>query len=101
MQPIDQLKNNPAFAGINPLKMVFLEQILSEMQKQNKDTLMPFFLAVNAKASQMGIAFTDEETRLIFSEMEKRLEPEERKRFQMIQTMMQSNGTAQKKQPEK
>jgi len=93
---MDQLKNNPAFAKISPLKMVFLEQILSEMQKQNKETLMPFFLAVNAKASQMGIAFTDEETQLIFSEMEKRLEPEERKRFQMIQSMMQNNTASQK-----
>ena len=82
---MDQLKNNPAFAKISPLKMVFLEQILSEMQKQN-----------NAKASQMGIAFTDEETQLIFSEMEKRLEPEERKRFQMIQSMMQNNTASQK-----
>ena len=73
MKADEELKNNPAFAGISPLKVMFLEQILKEMQKQNKDTLMPFFLAVNTKASQMGIAFTDEETQLIFTEMEKRM----------------------------
>lgn len=88
MSAIDELKNNPAFSGISPLKLVFLEQILNEMQKQNKDTLMPFFLAVNAKASQMGISFTDDETQLIFSEMEKQMSEGEKKRFQMIQGMM-------------
>lgn len=88
MKADEELKSNPAFAGISPLKVMFLEQILKEMQKQNKDTLMPFFLAVNTKASQMGITFTDEETQLIFSEMEKRMSPEERERFKMIQSVM-------------
>lgn len=92
MQPDEDLKKNPAFAGISPLKVVFLEQILKEMQKQNKDTLMPFFLAVNAKASQMGIAFTDEETEMIFSEMEKRMGPEEKSRLRMIQGMMKKGS---------
>ena len=69
---------------------MFLEQILKEMQTQNKDTLMPFFLAVNTKASQMGIAFTDEETQLIFTEMEKRMDAEEKRRFQMIRNVMQN-----------
>ena len=72
-------------------KVMFLEQILKEMQKQNKDTLMPFFLAVNAKAAQMGVAFTDEETQMIFSEMEKKMSPEEKSRFQMIQKMMKKS----------
>lgn len=90
MKADEELKNNPAFAGISPLKVMFLEQILKEMQKQNKDTLMPFFLAVNTKASQMGIAFTDEETQLIFTEMEKRMDAEEKRRFQMIRNVMQN-----------
>ena len=89
MSAIDDLKTNPAFSGISPLKLMFLEQILNEMKKQNKDTMMPFFLAVNAKASQMGISFSDEETQLIFSEMEKKMTDEEKKRFQMIRTVMQ------------
>ena len=88
MKANEELKNNPAFAGISPLKVMFLEQILKEMQKQNKDTLMPFFLAVNTKASQMGITFTDKDTQLIFSEMEKRMSAEERERFKMIQSVM-------------
>lgn len=95
MSVIDELKNNPAFAGMNPVKFVFLEQILTEMQKQNKDTLMPFFLAVNTKASQMGITFTDEETALIFAQMEKKMSPEERKRFQMIRSMMPTKKESQ------
>lgn len=89
MSAIDELRNNPAFSGISPVKLMFLEQILNEMQKQNKDTMMPFFLAVSTKASQMGISFSDAETNLIFKEMEKKMTPEEKKRFQMIQTMMQ------------
>ncbi|MCI8566596.1 MAG: hypothetical protein HFI39_09825 [Lachnospiraceae bacterium] len=91
MQADENLKSNPAFAGISPFKVMFLEQILKEMQKQNKDTLMPFFLAVNAKAAQMGVAFTDEETQMIFSEMEKKMSPEEKSRFQMIQKMMKKS----------
>ncbi len=88
MSPMDELKTNPAFAHISPMKLLFLEQILTEMQKQNKDTMMPFFLAVNTKASQLGIQFTDAETELIFSQMEKKMSPAEKKRFQMIRALM-------------
>ena len=72
------------------MKLLFLEQVLTELQKQNKDTIMPFFLAVNAKASQAGIQFTDQETELIFSQIEKKLSPTEKKRFQMIRSLMKS-----------
>ena len=88
MSPMDELKNNPAFSNLSPMKLLFLEQILTEMQKQTKDTMMPFFLAVNAKASQLGIQFTDDETKLIFSQMEKKMSPAEKKRFQMIRSLM-------------
>lgn len=90
MSPIDTLKNDPAFASLSPMKLLFLEQVLTELQKQNKDTIMPFFLAVNAKASQVGIQFTDQETELIFSQIEKKLSPAEKKRFQMIRSLMKS-----------
>ena len=89
MSTMDEFRNNPALAGLSPIKLVFLEQILTEMQKQNKDTMMPFFLAVNTKASQLGIQFTDAETELIFSQMEKKLSPAEKKHFQMIRTLME------------
>lgn len=88
MSPMDELKKNPAFANLSPMKLLFLEQILTEMQKQNKDTMMPFFLAVNTKASQLGIHFTDAETELIFSQMEKKMSPAEKKRLQMIRSLM-------------
>ena len=32
MQADENLKSNPAFAGISPFKVMFLEQILKEMQ---------------------------------------------------------------------
>ena len=70
--------------------MLFLEQILTEMQKQNKDTMMPFFIAVNTKASQLGIQFTDAETDLIFTQMEKKMSPAEKKRLQMIRSLMKN-----------
>lgn len=88
----DRLQNDPAFAGISPVKLLFLEKILDEMKKQNKETMMPFFLAVNAKAAQAGISFTDQETELIFSQMESRLSPEEKKRFSLIREMMKQKG---------
>ncbi len=88
MPSMDSWKNDPAFAKLSPVKLMFLEQVLGEMQKQKKETMMPFFLAVNAKASQMGIAFTDEETELIFTQMEQRMTPEERKRVELIRSMM-------------
>lgn len=88
MSPMDELKKNPAFAKLSPMKLLFLEQILTEMQKQNKDTMMPFFLAVNTKASQLGIQFTDAETELIFSQMEKKMSSAEKKRLQMIRSLM-------------
>ena len=90
MSPMDELKKNPAFANLSPMKLLFLEQMLAEMQKQSKDTMMPFFMAVNAKAAQLGIQFTDAETDLILSQMEKKMSSAEKKRLQMIRSLMKT-----------
>ena len=52
--------------------------------------MMPFFMAVNAKAAQLGIQFTDAETDLIFSQMEKKMSSAEKKRLQMIRSLMKT-----------
>lgn len=97
MSAIDELHKNPAFASISPVKMVFLEQILTELQKQNKDTMIPFFLAVTARADQLGITFSDQETELLMGELEKNMSSEEKKRLQTVRTVMQNQAPTEGK----
>lgn len=90
MSAIDELRHNPLFAGISPAKMLFLEQVFSELQKQTKDTMIPFFLAVTARADQLGIQFSDQETNLLLGELEKQLSPSEKKKIRTLRDTMKN-----------
>jgi hypothetical protein len=90
MSAIEQLHENPAFSSVSPEKMTFLEQVFTELEKQNKDTMIPFFLAVTTRANQLGISFTDQEAQLFMTELEKQMPDEGKSRLKVLRSVMES-----------
>lgn len=91
-------KEDPVFTSMEPEKYRFLVQILEEAGKQDKKKMVPFFTAALSRANAAGITFTNEETAHILQAISPHMSAAERKRMQMIQTMM-LNISKKKQQP--
>ena len=76
---------------MDPQKLAFLTALMKDAQKQNKDNLMPFFMAAASRANSEGMNFSDEETDLIYQEMKRSLKPEDQARVEMVYQMMRKN----------
>ena len=90
--PIGDWRHNPVIENMPPEKILFLNKLLEELQGKNKNTMLPFLMAVTTKAKQAGIQFTDEETALILEVLEKDMTPEERKKIGMLRKMAETIG---------
>lgn len=68
-------------------KVAFLNAMLEEMGRKNKNEMMPFLLGVMSRANSKGIQFTDKETDFIVGKMKANMSPAERKKVDMLRQM--------------
>ena len=55
---------------------------------KNSDSIMPLFMQANQKMQQQGLQFTSEESQLILDMLKQDMTPEERKRIEMMQSIL-------------
>ena len=85
--PIGDWTHHPVIEKMPPEKIQFLSRLFEEAKGKNLNTMMPFLMAVTARANQAGIQFTDEETAVILSVLQKDMTPEEKKRVEIVRKM--------------
>lgn len=88
-----KIKNNPKLKNISPKKLELIEKLIEQAGTKNSEEILPFFLAVNTKASEMGITFNDEETELIIDALKTKMSASDIKKIDMIRNFsrMMSN----------
>lgn len=77
---------------MDPMKAAFLQMALDQGKSVNQDNFLPFLLAMQKHANERGITFTEEETNLIYNQLQGRLSPSERKQLELLRTMMQQKN---------
>ena len=92
-----QWKQDPVFLSMPPAKMQFLERVVAGAATQNKKQLVPYFTKALQLAKQQNIFFTDAELSLILEALTPHMSPAEKKRMQLIQSMMKAALTKQKR----
>lgn len=75
---------------MSPEKEAFLKEVLSKSSGASAQNLMPFMMAMVAKAKQKNLSFTTEEAMMLFSQMKGNLSKEEQDRLMQIYQMLQS-----------
>ena len=75
---------NPKLKNIDPKKLNLIEMLTQQANSKKPDEILPFFLAVNAKANEMGISFNDDETELILEALKSKMTPSDIKKIDMI-----------------
>ena len=92
-----QWKQDPVFLSMPPRKMQFLERVVADAGSLEKKQLVPYFTRALQEAKQQNISFSDAELSLILAALTPHMSPAEKKRMQLIQSMMKSALARQKR----
>ncbi|MBQ9886347.1 MAG: hypothetical protein IJM37_05755, partial [Lachnospiraceae bacterium] len=80
-------QNDPALMNINTQKLMFISELARQMNGLPQDKMLPFLLAASKKSQSMNINFNDSEASLLLKVISSHMSPEERNRFEMLQSM--------------
>ena len=78
------LSKNPKLKNIDSKKLNLIEMLTQQANSKKPEEILPFFLAVNAKANEMGISFNDDETEMILDALKSKMTPSDIKKIDMI-----------------
>lgn len=73
---------DPALAGIDKNKLLFLEQLFLQGSKLTQKEMMPFLLSLSKQSRENNISFQKDEVRLIYSILQKYATPEDTEKMQ-------------------
>lgn len=76
---------NPKLKQIDEKKLALIESLVKQAENKKPEEILPFFLAVNAKAGEMGISFNDTETELILDALKSKMSSSDIRKIDMIQ----------------
>ena len=69
---------------IDKKKLDLIRSLADQAEHKKPEEILPFFLAVNTKANEMGITFNDAETELILETLKKKMSSSDIKKIDMI-----------------
>lgn len=84
----DFLLNNPALAGMDPVKLQFIMEFASKSKPQNMKDAMPFLVANMNMAKKQNIQFSNSEISLIADLLCANLSKEEQQKVKRIMSML-------------
>lgn len=68
---------DPALAGIDKNKLLFLEKLFIQGSKLTQKEMMPFLLSLSKQSRENNISFQKDEIQLIYSVLQKHSTPED------------------------
>lgn len=84
----NRLKNDPRLKKMDPQKLALLSQFAEELARAPQAAKMNLFLTLNRRASKEGLTFSPEETDLLLTVLTESLSPEDKKRAELIRTLL-------------
>lgn len=76
--------SNPSLCNIDPKKLQLIQSLAEQAGTKKQDEILPYFLAVNTKANELGITFNDEEMELILEALKPKMSSSDIKKIDMI-----------------
>ena len=84
----DFILQNPAFTGMDPIKLQFIMNFAQKDKPQSMKDAMPFLMANMTQAKKQNINFNNTEIRLIADILCKDLPKEEKEKVDKIMKML-------------
>lgn len=80
---------DPALAGIDKNKLLFLEQLFLQGSKLTQKEMMPFLLSLSKQSRENNISFQKDEIQLIYSVLQKHSTPEDIEKMKRFSSYFQ------------
>lgn len=80
---------DPALAGIDKNKLLFLEQLFLQGSKLTQKEMMPFLLSLSKQSRENNISFHKDEVQLIYSVLQKHSTPEDIEKMKRFSSYFQ------------
>lgn len=84
----EEFLSNPLLKNISAQKKELLSELAEQAGGTPIEKMLPVLVKTNARMKALGLSFTKEETALIMQVITKNITPEERKKFEVMQHMM-------------
>lgn len=81
--------NSAEFKGLPPVKQALLKALITEGAGKSPEELLPAFMKASSELNKRGMNFTSQESSLLMSALTESMNPEERKKFEMLKQLMQ------------
>lgn len=80
---------DPALAGIDKNKLLFLEKLVRQGSKLTQKEMMPFLLSLSKISRESNISFQKDEMKLIYTVLQKYSTPEDIAKMQKFSSYFQ------------
>lgn len=80
---------DPALAGIDKNKLLFLEKLFLQGSKLTQKEMMPFLLSLSKQSRENNISFQKDEVQLIYSVLQKHSTPEDIEKMKKFSSYFQ------------
>ena len=80
---------DPALAGIDKNKLIFLEKLFFQGSKLTQKEMMPFLLSLAKQSRENNISFQKDEIKLIYSVLQKYSTPEDIEKMKKFSSYFQ------------
>ena len=80
---------DPALAGIDKNKLIFLEKLFIQGSTLTQKEMMPFLLSLSKQSRENNISFQKDEVQLIFSILQKHSTPEDIEKMKKFSSYFQ------------
>ena len=80
---------DPALAGIDKNKLIFLEKLFFQGSKLTQKEMMPFLLSLSKQSRENNISFQKNEIKLIYSVLQKYSTPEDIEKMKKFSSYFQ------------
>ncbi len=90
----DDWMNHPKLKQMSQKKLNVIKNLITQARQKKPDEILPFFMAVNARAAKLGIRFNDDETGIILDALKENMSPEDLGKVEMIRNFAKMMGNS-------
>ena len=84
--------DNPALKNLDARKLAVIVELMNETEGKPLEKTVPAIMKANMKLKSQNLAFTKDETSLIFDILTRNMSPEEKTKFSNLRKLMESKA---------
>ena len=86
------LTDNPNFKRLNPMKQRIISEIINQSGNKPMEQLLTEVMQINQELNRRNMSFTKQESDVLMTAIGESLNPNDKKKFDMIKSLMMGSN---------